>query len=40
MRKKKTLWSRAKKTVRTMGKDLRRSPLGRASRGKKTRGYW
>lgn len=38
-RKKKSLWNKAKKMVGNMGKDLYKSPLGRASRGKHTKGY-
>lgn len=30
----------AGKLVKRMGKDLNKSPVGRASRGKRTRGYW
>ena len=30
---------RASKVVKGMGKDLNRSPLGRAARGKRTKGF-
>jgi len=40
MRKKKSLLKRAERVVRKMGRDLGRSPLGRAARGKRTRGYF
>lgn len=38
-RKKKSLLQKAGKLVKGMGKDLYNSPLGRASRGRHTKGY-
>lgn len=32
-------WKRAKKVVSRMGKDLNRSPLARATRGQRTKGF-
>ena len=37
--KKKSILKRAGKIVRGMGKDLHKSPLGRAARGKRTKGF-
>lgn len=37
--KTKKLWSKIKKTTKRLGRDLGKSPLGRASRGKHTRGF-
>lgn len=37
---KKKIMKSAKKVVGSFGKDLRNSPLGRASRGKRTRGFF
>ena len=31
---------KAAKIVKMMGKDLNKSPVGRAARGKRARGYW
>ena len=36
---KKTLYKKARKAVNRMGKDLSKSPLARAGRGKHTRGF-
>jgi len=36
---KKSLLKKAGKVVKRLGGDLRESPLGRASRGQKTRGF-
>jgi len=38
-RGKRSLWGKAKRVVKGMGKDLYKSPLGRASRGQHTRGF-
>lgn len=40
MAKKNTIMKKATKIVKQLGKDLNRSPVGRASRGKRTRGYF
>ena len=37
---KKTFLKRAGKIVKGMGKDLHKSPLGRAARGKHTKGFY
>jgi len=37
--KRKSIMKKVFKTVRGMGKDLNRSPLGRAARGKCTKGF-
>ena len=40
MKKKKKSWlKQASKAVNRMGKDFSKTPLARAARGKKTRGY-
>jgi len=37
--KRKGLLGKAKRVARQMGKDLNKSPLGRAVKGKRTRGF-
>ena len=36
----KRLWAKAKKVAKRTGKELRSSPLGRASQGKRTKDYF
>jgi len=37
--KKKSLWKRAGKTLKKMERDFSKTPLARAARGKRTRGF-